>query len=167
MRFLEMLIDIIRFLYDKLKALLFLLLELFIAVLNKLFEKFSDSDIFEKAIFLNTITAFFAVILPVARFTFPRLGMEWYVNNPLAVYMIGIAIYMFASLYIRWRVITWGRIIINAYYLFWAVYIPLAEGFTKAQPHAICWGYYLNIVVPIVYLLASLGQMMSGGSEFR
>ncbi len=167
MRFFEVLIDILQFIFEKIKALLAFFLQLVIAIFSKLFEKFSEIDVPEKVIFLNTVLAFFAVILPVASFRFPRLNLEWYVNNPLAVYMIGIAILMFASLYLRWRFFPWIRIIINAYYLFWVMYIQFGEGLTKAHPHALCAGYYLNIIVPIVYILASLPGALAGGSDFR
>lgn len=167
MRFFEIVLDILQFLFEKVKALLSFFLQLIIAIFSRLFEKFSEIDLPEKVIFLNTIPAFFAVILPVASFRFPRLNMEWYVNNPLAVYMIGIVIFMVLSLYVRWRFFPWIRVIINAYYLFWVIYIPLAKGFTPAQPHSICVGYYLNIAVPVVYLLASLPAAFAGAEDFR
>ncbi len=167
MRFFETVSDVLQFLFEKLKALLAFFLQLIIAIFSKLFEKFSEIDIPEKVIFLNIVPAFFAVILPVASFHFPRLNMEWYVNNPLAVYMIGIAIVMFVSLYVRWRFFSWIRIIINAYYLFWIIYIPLAKGFTPAEPHTICVGYYFNIAVPVVYLLASLSAVFMGVDDVR
>lgn len=167
MRFIEIIIDVFQFIFKKIKSLLVFFLQIIIMVFSKLFEKFSEIDIPEKVIFLNTIPAFFAVILPVASFRFNRLGFDWYVNNPLAVYMIGIVIFMFASLYVRWRFFLWIRIIINAYYLFWAIYIPLGPGFTPAQPHTICAGYYLNLAVPIVYIAASLPGALTGSSDFR
>lgn len=166
MRFFEIIIDILQYLFEKIKALLAFFIQLIIAIFSKLFEKFSEIDVPEKIIFLNTVPAFFAVILPVASFRFPRLNMEWYVNNPLAVYMIGIVIIMIASLYVRWRFFPWIRIIINAYYLFWIIYIPLFKGFTAA-PHTICAGYYFNIAVPLVYLLASFPGAFSTGDGFK
>ncbi len=125
-----------------------------LAVIERIWSKFLDISIPEKVIFLNTIPALLAIILPVARFyVFERY---YDINNPLAVYMIGIVILMFASLYIKGTVIFAARLAVNGYYLFWIIYIPLAGELTKAQPHEITAGYYLNIVVPAIYILASL-----------
>lgn len=127
---------------------------IFITVFERIWSKFLDISIPEKIIFLNTIPALFAIVLPVARFyIFERY---FNINNPLAVYMIGIVIIMFASLYIRSTIIFPVRLVLNGYYLFWVIYIPLAGELTKAQPHEIYAGYYLNIIVPAVYILASV-----------
>lgn len=155
MRILEVIIDIALFLFEKLKELVLFLLELIISLMKKLYEKFDEVSVPEKAIFLNTALAFLAVVLPVASFRIPAFGSDYYVNNPLAVYLIGITIFMFASLYFSWRYIPAARVLLNAYYLFWVIYIPLADGFTRAQPHSISFGFYLNIIVPVIYIVAS------------
>ncbi len=155
MRILEIIVDILLFLFEKLKELALFVLELVIAFLKKLYEKFDEVCLAEKVIFLNTITAFFAVVLPVAKFRIPAFRSDYYVNNPLAVYLVGIAILMFASLYFFRRWVHPVRVLLNAYYLFWVFYILLAEGLTRAEPHSICFGYYLNIAAPVVYMAAS------------
>ena len=68
----------------------------------------------------------------------------FYVNNPLAVYMIGIAMVMFGSLYVSGLYVFIARIVLNSYYLIWA------------NPHWIIFGYFLNIAVPVIYILAGL-----------
>jgi len=160
MRILEIILDILLFVYEKLKELAFFLLELIITLMKKLYEKFDEVSVPGKAIFLNTVPAFFAVVLPVAKFRIPAFGSDYYVNNPLAVYLIGIAILMFASLYFAWRWIHPARVLLNAYYLFWVFYILLGEGLTRAQPHSITFGYYLNIAVPFVYIAASAAHWL-------
>jgi hypothetical protein len=155
MRFLEIIVDIVMFLYEKLKELVIFVLELIVTLMRKLYEKFDDISVPEKAIFLNTALAFLAVVLPVAKFRIPLFNSDYYVNNPLAVYLIGIAIFMFITLYFSWKYIPVARVLLNAYYLFWVFYVLLAEGLTKAQPHQVSFGYYLNIVVPVIYIVAS------------
>lgn len=155
MRIIEIIIDIALFVYEKLKELVLFVLELIIALMRKLYEKFDEVSVPEKAIFLNTGLAFLAVVLPVAVFRMPALDITWYVNNPLAVYLVGIAIFMFASLYFNWKYTPVARVLLNAYYLFWVFYILLVEGLTRAQPHQVSFGYYMNIIVPIIYIVAS------------
>ncbi len=75
--------------------------------------------------------------------------------------MIGIAIGMFASIYFPGKIIMILRITLNAYYLVWMIIIPLTSGFTKANPHTIYFGYYLNLIVPLIYIFASSYSYLS------
>ncbi|MCX7677878.1 MAG: hypothetical protein N2316_01535 [Spirochaetes bacterium] len=167
MRIFELIVSIGSFLFEKIKILIFFVIQFIVFLFMKIFDKFREVDFPEKIIFINTIAAAFAVVMPVARFELPRLGFEWYVNSPLAVYMIGIAFIMVGTIYFRFSFFQWVRIAVNAYYLFWIVYIPLTEGLVKANPHRICAGYYLNVIVPIVYLGASIMQVIFYRSELR
>jgi hypothetical protein len=63
---------------------------------------------------------------------------------------------MHISLYFTGMMKLLTRIIINAYYLFWVIYIPLAGELTKADPYEITFGYYLNIAAPAIYIAASI-----------
>lgn len=160
MRFLETIIDLLGFLLIKLKDAFLFLAGLAMDLLQRVYEKFLSLSVAEKVIFLNAVPAFFAVILPVARYT---IFETWfYINNPLAVYMIGIVIIMFISLYFEGRVKFIVRLLLNGYYLFWVVYLPLAGELTKANPHEITAGYYINIAVPVLYLAASGFCYLSG-----
>ncbi|HPA72703.1 MAG TPA: hypothetical protein PKY31_10565, partial [Spirochaetota bacterium] len=76
MRILEVIIDIALFLFEKLKELVLFLLELIISLMKKLYEKFDEVSLPEKAIFLNTALAFLAVVLPVASFRIPAFGSD-------------------------------------------------------------------------------------------
>lgn len=123
-------------------------------ILNRVYDKFLDVSVPEKIIFLNSITAFFAIILSVARYYL--FETYFYINNPLAVYMLGIVIVMFITLYFSGFLKLVIRFVMNAYYLFWIIYLPLAGELTKADPYQITTGYYLNIIAPAIYITASL-----------
>ncbi len=125
-----------------------------LAIKNALWEKYLKISLPEKIIILNIVPAFFAIILPVARFKI--FDSYFYVNNPLAVYLLGIAILMPVSGYLKNIIKLAIRLAVNLYFLFWIIYIPLAEQLTKAKPHEIYFGYYLNIAVPAVFIIMSL-----------
>lgn len=125
-------------------------------VLRNIYEKFLEVGLWEKVIFLAIVPAFFAVVLPVARFyAFERW---WYINNPLAVYLIAIIIIMVLSLYVRYAALLIGRGVVNLYYLFWIIYLPASGQLARlnpSDPHEIAVGFYLNIAVPVVFAAAS------------
>jgi hypothetical protein len=129
-------------------------IKIFFSAINRIWEKFQKISLAEKIIYLNIIPAFFAIILPVAQFNI--FGSYSNVNNPLGVHLIGIIVIMIASSYLNGLKRLLARTLINAYYLFWIIFIPLSSGLTKAQPHDICFGYYLNIAVPVIFIAASL-----------
>ena len=141
-------------LFDKFKNMILSILVLPLKILNLIYNKYLDLSMPDKIIFLNSFLAFFAIILPVARYYI--FETYFYINNPLAVYMIGIVLIMFISLYYRGSIKLIIRLLINSYYLFWIVYIPLAGELTKADPHEICIGYYINIAVSIIFIISSL-----------
>lgn len=154
MRIFDMLLDVMAFVFQKLKDIFLFLLELALQLLGHLYNKFLEIRLPEKVVYLNTFLAFLAVVLPVAKF---YIFESWfYVNNPLAVYMIGIAMVMFGSLYFSGQYVLLARILLNFYYLVWVIYVPIAEGLTRANPHWIIFGYFLNIAVPLVYILAGI-----------
>jgi hypothetical protein len=154
MKILKEIIDVLIYLLEKLKDLILYLLELAGQTAGKGYEKFLDISISEKVIFLNTVTAFFAVITPMAEYYI--FESYFYINNPLAVYMIGIVIIMWVSIFYEGLVRLLVRTLLNAYYLVWVIYIPLAGELTKADPYRLSYGYYINIAAPAVYILASL-----------
>ncbi len=151
-------IDIILDILEKIARLLVELMRIIINfiydILSRLYEKFLDVSLPEKIVFLNIITAFLAVILPVARYYI--FDTWFYINNSLAVYMLAIVIVMYVSLYFAGAIKLAARLAINGYYLFWVIYLPLAGELTKADPYEISFGYYLNIAAPAVYIAASL-----------
>jgi len=153
MKIVEVFVDAIGYLVLRVKDLILLIVDIGVEMLRHLYDKFYEINFAEKVIFINIIPAFFAIILPVARFYI--FDSYFYINNPLAVYMIGIVIVMFVSLYFPGLFVLIGRLLINGYYLFWIIYLPLAGELTKAHPHEISFGYYLNIAVPFIYFAFS------------
>jgi hypothetical protein len=139
---------------SKIYDLVLYLFDLAVRIFTYIWEKYLELDFFEKFVALTTFPAFFAVVLPMADFYIFEANFN--INNPLAVYMIGIVAVMIASLYYPHRFRIFVRIGINAYFLFWVIYLPLAHELTKAEPHRILFGYWMNIVVPVAYIVISL-----------
>ncbi len=137
----QIILEIVKFFYE-------LILKLF----SRLIEKFTDLNICEKIIVINCGAAFFAIILPVAKYYI----FETYftINNPLAVYMIGIVLIMLITEHYRNKITFFIRETVNIYYLFWVIYLHLSGELTKA-PYIITPGYYLNIIVPLIFILFS------------
>lgn len=125
-----------------------------IAFLKLSYEWFIRLDWPEKTIFLNGFLAVVAVVTPAARF---YIFENWhYINNPLSVYLVGIAILMFVSIFVNNLWISILRVVFNLYYLAWVIYLPLANELTKANPHEISNLYYINIAVPLIYIIFSV-----------
>ncbi len=154
MRILNEIIEVILYLLGGLKDFIFYVIGLVGQLAGRGYEKFLDISMPEKIIFLNTLTAFFAVILPVAEYYI--FETYFYINNPLSVYMIGIVMVMWISIFYEGLVRLLVRLLLNAYYLIWIIYIPLSGELTKADPHRITYGYYINIIAPLIYIGASL-----------
>jgi len=143
-----------KFVIDLIKNLLLSLGSLLVGIIYKIYEVYLNIDFLEKIIFLNSIPAFFAVILPVSKFKI--FNNYHYVNNPLAVYMMGIVIMMFITIYFTGLFKLIIRISLNGYYLFWIIYLYITKELTRANPHEISSGYYFNISVPIIYIIFSI-----------
>jgi hypothetical protein len=154
MNILAEIMDLIVYLWQKLRDLLLYLVDLLYRSVDVAIGRFRDVGIAEKLVVLNTVPAFFAIVMSVAQY---YIFETWfYINNPLAVYLIAIVAGMLASVFFEGPVKFLARLLLNAYYLAWVVYLPLAGELTKADPHTLRFGYYLNIVVPVVYMGASL-----------
>ena len=145
---------ILRNIFTLLKDIIFVIIDFLQSFFLVIYDKFLNISIFEKIILLNAITAFFAILFPVARFYI--FNSYFYINNPLAVYLICIIIIMFISINFSRFVKLTLRLFLNGFYLFWVIYLPLAGEITKADPYEIYTGYYINMAVPSVYLIASL-----------
>jgi len=114
-------------------------------------EWFKDLPLPEELILVNAFPAVCAVIFPAARF---YIFESWYeVNNPIAVWMIGVGFVMFVTVFFRERI--WAapaRVGVCAYYLGWALYIGIGGHITKAEGAVITGFYVLNYIVPSVYI---------------
>lgn len=111
---------------------------------------FREIETQEKIIILLSIVSVIIPILPIARF---YIFENWYyVNNPLAVYFIGIIILMVIASIIQKPWILIARLIIIVYYLIWLLYLLIGNLITRAKPYELAYGYYINIVVSIVFI---------------
>ncbi|MEJ5362007.1 MAG: hypothetical protein WHV26_08075 [Spirochaetota bacterium] len=111
---------------------------------------FRELEIQEKIIILLSIVSVIIPILPIARF---YIFESWYyVNNPLAVYFIGIIIIMVISSIVQKPWLLIARLIIIVYYGAWMVYLPVGNLITRAKPYELAYGYYINIVISVVYI---------------
>lgn len=140
---------ILEFIIDLLKQLL----QFVMSLLSWLYDRFMDFSIFEKGVVLAVIPAFLAVVLSVARFQL--FGIYFYVNNPLAVYMIAIVIIMGITHFFPGIVSLSVRILVNLYYLFWVVYMEMAGQIAQTE-YTLTAGYYVNLVVPAIFVALSV-----------
>ncbi len=153
MSIVDSVINIFHELFNLVRSLVLTILGYAYDVLLFFYEKFLEIPLTEKIIVINSIPAFFAVVLPVARY---YIFEEWYyINNPLSVYLIGIVLFMVAGTLLRYFWVLVLRVLVNMYYLFWVIYLPMAGELTKADPYEITVGYYVNIAVPAVYILVA------------
>lgn len=137
-----------------------LIFDLFSYILNRLldlfyflFDWFLELSLPEKIIFLNAITAFFAVVMPSAKyFIFDNWNTA---NNPLNVYLIGIAFYMFVTIFFKGYWVVISRVGLNLYFIAWLLYYQFVNPFVKCE-HQIVMGYYLNYVATSIYVILSI-----------
>jgi len=129
-------------------------------LLSWIYENFMDLSFFEKMITISFVPAFFAVILSVAKFHL--FNTYYYINNPLAVYMIGIVFVMIATHFFPGTVSLAIRIISNAYYLFWVIYIHIGKGIAQTD-YSLSPGYFVNLGVPILLIALSVFSYLEGG----
>lgn len=140
---------ILEFIVDLLKQLL----QFLVRILSWLYDHFMDFSFFEKGVVVAVIPAFLAVILSVARFRL--FGTNFYVNNPLAVYMVAIVIIMGVTHFFPGFVSLAVRVLLNLYYLFWVFYIELAGQIAQTE-YALTAGYYVNLAVPVIFVALSV-----------
>jgi hypothetical protein len=124
---------------------------------RKLLDKFFEINPCEKGIVIGTVLAFAAVVAPMARY---RIFDSYFtINNPIAHYMIGIVMVMLVTVYFPGLIAMTIRVILNALYLINVIYLQAAHDISKA-PYELAAGYYLNIVIAVVYILLALGSMI-------
>ena len=120
---------------------------------------FMDQNIFNKIIIINTVTCFFAITLPIAKYYI--FGTWIFINNPVAVYLIFITIFMFAGIFFHHQYIFAGRVILNLWYFLYVVYMYLFDAISKA-PYVLSKGFAFNLIAPVVYLAVSVLLHVSG-----
>ncbi|HPC39565.1 MAG TPA: hypothetical protein PLD91_01440 [Spirochaetota bacterium] len=129
---------------------------------RKLLDTFFEINICEKAIVIGTVLAFAAVVAPMARY---RIFDSYFtINNPIAHYMIGIALVMLVTVYFPGLIVMVIRIILNMLYLINLIYLQAAHEISRA-PYELSAGYYLNIIIAVVYVLLALGSFFLYGES--
>lgn len=142
------------------KAIVDLIVDLFSWIFNfikkiclAVFEKFMEINIFEKGIVILTMLAFVAVVAPMARYMI--FDAYYTINNPIAHYMIGIVLVMLVTVYFPGMISMITRVIINVAYMTGVIYLGATHEISKA-PYELSAGYYLNIMVPLLYIILAL-----------
>ncbi len=124
----------------------------FMKLLRKVLEWFLELDLINKIIVVNGAVAFFAIVLPVGRY---YIFESWfYLNNPIAVYLIGIVILMIGTIYIPAKAAFIIRLIVNLWFFLWLMYITFSHTISHA-PYELSSGYYFSIAAPLIYIAAS------------
>jgi len=134
---------------DTLRDLLYSIGSFFAGIIRIAIDWFLALDLLNRILVINTATAFLAIVLPIGKY---YIFESWFeINNPLAVYMIGIAAVMFFTLFfsgMRW--VFPLRIIICAWYFIALIYLWITHSFSHA-PYNISYGIIFNIAAPLVY----------------
>ncbi|MDA3901127.1 MAG: hypothetical protein PF637_11490 [Spirochaetes bacterium] len=128
--------------------------EIVIRFFSFLFNWFMDLVIWERLILINFVAAFFAVLLPVARFYI--LDFWYVVSNPLSINMIGLVFVMFATIFFPYLIILIARVTLNLLYIIHMLIIVLSGSITHAPDYLVTPGLFLNFVVPLLFILFSV-----------
>ena len=145
----DLILDILGYIVDLVKK-----------ILQWLADWFLELNIFDRILVSLTIPAFFAVILPVARYKIFELWTP--INNPYAVEMIYIVCLIFVSFFIPSLYALILRVGANLFYLGWIIYAYASHTISHA-PYEITGGFWINIVVPLTYcVVAGLSFLFYG-----
>ncbi len=120
--------------------------------LEKLLNIFLELNAFEKGIVITCVGGLFAVVLSVGRYYI--FDTWFYINNPLAVYMIGLTGFMLITTLFQHLAVMALRVILNIWYLAAILIIHLSDGIIMA-PYELTAGYFVNLVVPVVFIVLS------------
>jgi len=123
-----------------------------------LLEWFINLEISEKILFLNSVLCLISVIVPAAYFNI--FDSRYYVNSPVSITSIVIAMHFFASLFFHFRWVAYARVGVSAYFLLLLLSKVVFQTITKAQPYSLFWGFYLAVLAAVIYVLLSVYQML-------
>lgn len=138
---------------ELIKELLYTTGEMFMRFVNRVLAWFLALEFLNQAILVNTITAFFAIILPIARYYIFETWFE--INNPQAVYLIAIVFIMIITMYIPVAAAFFIRLAVNAWYLLWLIIVS-ATGSISHAPYELSTGYFFNLAAPLIYIILSV-----------
>ncbi len=144
---------------EALKELLYSIGSFCVRIIKIAVDWFTGLSLLNKVIVLNTFTAFFAIILPIAKY---YIFESWAViNNPIAVYMILIVMIMFASIFFHGQIVLALRIVLNLWYLI-SVIVLYATNSISHAPYVLSIGFLFNLIAPVIYIGASVMVYLSG-----
>ncbi len=124
----------------------------FAGLIRRLLDWFLGLAIFNKLIVINFSVAFLAIVMPVAKY---YIFESWFViNNPVAVYLIGIVFVMIATIYLPNLYGYIIRMVLNFWYLAWILFL-LASGGISHAPYELTTGFYFNIAAPVLFMVFS------------
>jgi hypothetical protein len=153
------LIDLLYTIGSFIKDLLYAAVEFIIDKVKIAIDWFMGLSLLNKIIVVNTVTSFFAITLPIAKY---YIFESWfYINNPVAVYLIFITIIMFVTIFFHGQLVAGVRVVLNLWYFLYVVYMAAFHTISKA-PYTLSKGFAFNLLAPIVYIAASVLIYLSG-----
>lgn len=143
---------------DAIKELLYSIGRFCADLLRRLIDWFMNLDLYNKILVVNTLTAFLAIVLPIAKY---YIYESWFViNNPLAVNLILIVAVMIGTMFLRGRWIMPVRVGLNLWYLVYLIYIWGTHTISHA-PYVISYGMFFNLAAPAVYSVIAVMIFLS------
>lgn len=128
--------------------------DFFMRIFSALLNWFMELIIWERLIIINFVTAFFAVLLPVAKFYILDF---WYgISNPLAINLIGLVFVMFATVFFPFFLTMLVRVTLNVLYIVHLLIIVLSGSLTHAPEYNYSIGMLLNFFAPLAFIILSL-----------
>jgi hypothetical protein len=97
--------------------------------------------------------------LPIAKY---YIFETWFfINNPVAVYLIFITGIMFVTIFFHHQYIFAARVILNLWYFLYVIYMYSFNAISKA-PYVLSKGFAFNLIAPVVYFVVSVLLYFSG-----
>jgi len=122
-------------------------------IYKKILGFYQKINIYDKLIIFNSFTSFLAIFLPIAEYQL--FDTTFFINNPLAVYLLMITFLMSISVFIKNTPFLIIKISSNIYYLIWVIIIEKTNQISQG-PYELCPGYFINIIAPLLYIILTL-----------
>jgi len=144
---------------EALKELLYSFGSFLARMIKTVIDWFMGLSLLNKIIVMNTVTAFFAITLPIAKY---YIFETWNgINNPVAVYMILIVFIMCGTTFLHGPMVLAGRIVINLWYFIAVIVIYSTHSISHA-PYVLSPGFFFNLAAPVIYMAAAVMVYLEG-----
>jgi len=144
---------------NALKELLYSLGSFFARMVKIVIDWFLALSVLNKIIVINTITSFFAITLPIAKY---YIFESWSgINNPIAVYLILIVFIMIGTTFLHGQLVLAARVILNLWYLISVIVIYATHSISHA-PYVLSAGFFFNLIAPAIYIGVSALVYLEG-----